>query len=47
MGIEFGVNMSKTVKEILVIVGALTLFELLVRPTVNKMVAGVPPQQMR
>jgi hypothetical protein len=37
---------SKTVKEVLVIVGALALFELLVRPVATKMLAGVPPGQV-
>jgi hypothetical protein len=36
--------MSKTVKEVLVIVAALSLFELLIRPVVTKTLAGVPPQ---
>ena len=37
--------MSKTVKEVLIIVAALSLFELLIRPVVTKTLAGVPPQQ--
>jgi hypothetical protein len=37
---------SSTVKEILVIVGALALFEFLIRPVATKMLAGVPPGQV-